>query len=242
MQRAGHTWKKTAAWSVALPVVLLVVLAASSACFSGGEQATGSADATSEPGAASAAVPAPQPGTSVLFGTVPPASGGVASVVILELETPRAAGEAGAGVLPPAVIDQFGMAFVPDVLVVHPGQAVEFRNSEDLLHNIHVVDSRTASTLANVATPTVDSTFELTFETSGVYSVSCDIHSTMGASIIVTPSPYSVVAEKDGTFELPGVRHGRYRLRVWNIDEARRSTRVVTVEGPRTEVSVVENR
>ncbi len=142
----------------------------------------------------------------------------------------------------PAIIDQFGMAFVPGVLVTRSGQTVEFRNSEDVLHNVHVVDRETTSTVANVATPTVDSIFQLTFEHPGTYEVLCDVHAAMGAFIIVTSSPYSVVAARDGTFVLSEVPYGTYTLRVWNLDETRESRRVVTIEGPRTEVIAGGNR
>lgn len=184
---------------------------------------------------------AARPGTGVVTGSVSPASRGFRSVVILEPETPSGA-EGVVVPAEPAIIDQFGIAFVPEVVVLRLGQPLEFRNSEDVLHNIHVVDRETTATVANVATPTVDSIFELTFEHPGTYEVLCDVHAAMGAFVIVTTSPYSVVAATDGSFVLPDVPYGTYTLRVWNLDETRESRQVVTVEGPRTEVIVGENR
>jgi hypothetical protein len=36
------------------------------------------------------------------------------------------------------VMDQVGQAFGPEVLLVRTGEPVEFRNSDDTLHNVHV--------------------------------------------------------------------------------------------------------
>ncbi len=223
-------------WVIA-PLLLLAALAA---CSPSERRDSPSEEAAVE-AAATTGTAAERPGTGVLMGSVPPASGSFPSVVILEPETPG--GPEGA-VVPgePATIDQFGMAFVPAVLVVRSGQPLEFRNSEDVLHNIHVVDRETTSTVVNVATPTVDSTFQVTLEHPGIYEVLCDVHSAMGAFVIVTSSPYSVVAARDGAFVLPEVPYGTYTLWVWNLDETRESRRVVTVEGARTEVIVGENR
>ena len=222
-------------------VIGLLFSAAAVAACSPAERSEGPAgEAGAEAPAATETVVA-RPGTGVVTGSVPPASRGFRSVVILEPETPG--GPEGV-VVPgePAIIDQFGIAFVPEVVVLRPGQPLEFRNSEDVLHNVHVVNRETMATVANVATPTVDSIFELTFEHPGTYEVLCDVHAAMGAFVIVTRSPYSVVAATDGSFVLPDVPYGTYTLRVWNLDETRESRQMVTVEDPRTEIIVGENR
>src|SRR4051794_27845319 len=55
------------------------------------------------------------------------------AVVILESKTPR---EFPAGYKP--VMDQVSLTFTPEMLFVRTGQPVEFRNSDDTLHNVHV--------------------------------------------------------------------------------------------------------
>ena len=223
-------------------IALLFSLATVAACSPSERRESPSEEVAAGEAAATTKTAAARPGTGVLMGSVPPASGGFPSVVILEPETPGGIPEGVAVPEEPVIIDQFGMAFVPEVLVARSGQTVEFRNSEDVLHNVHVVDRETTSTVANVATPTVNSIFQLTFEHPGTYEVLCDVHAAMVAFIVVTASPYSVVAGRDGTFTLPEVPHGSYTLSVWNLDENRQSRRVVTIEGPRTEVIVGENR
>ena len=233
----GCTGKK-----LPLGVIALLFSCTTAAACSSAERPASLTEEAAQPTGTSKTAAAPRSGTGVLTGRVPPASGGLPSVVMLEPETRGGIPEDVAVPEEPAIIDQWGMAFVPEVLVVRSGQTVEFHNSEDVLHNVHVVDRETTSTVTNVATPTVDSTFQLVFEHPGTYQVLCDVHAAMGAFIIVTSSPYSIVAEKDGTFALPEVPYGSYTLTVWNLDESRQSRQVVTVAGPRTEVIVGENR
>ena len=66
---------------------------------------------------------------------VPAARGGMAAVVILEPRTPRE--------FPPQAerpfMDQISETFFPAVLFVRTGQPTEFRNSDDVLHNVRVI-------------------------------------------------------------------------------------------------------
>ena len=96
--------------------------------------------------------------------------------------------------------------------MVREGQSVHFRNSEDELHNVHVVDARTGSTVLNVAMPIIGGSYYHTFERAGTYDVSCNVHQEMAATILVTSTPYAVVADRDGRFSLPDVPPGFYNL------------------------------
>jgi plastocyanin len=181
----------------------------------------------------------PVPAPSRVTGTSPKPTGGFGSIVVLERETPV---ETPAAAAPPppaeaAVMDQAGNAFHPKVLLVRLGQPVEFRNSEDVLHNVHVVDAETRRTVFNVATPVVGS-YRHTFESEGAYDVSCEIHPSMAAFVFVTSSPYAAVADGEGRFEIPRVPIGRYLARVWNLDPKRRGTRPVEVGEGVTELTL----
>jgi len=174
------------------------------------------------------------PGTMV-HGTAPRASGGFPSVVILAAETDADMDSP----IPtePAVMDQYNTEFHPGLLLVRAGQKVLFKNSEDTLHNVHVIDIETRDTAFNVATP-VTGAFEYVFESPAIYDVSCGIHPSMAAFIVVTDSPYSVTADTNGTFSLTNVPPGTYKVTVWNLDPSRRSEHVVAVEGDATELTL----
>ena len=170
---------------------------------------------------ASAEAAAGQPVT----GKAPPATGGFPSVIILEPQTP------GDFPVPtePALMDQFGRTFFPGLLLVREGQPVLFRNSENDLHNVHVVDTRTDSTVLNVAMPILGGSYHHTFERAGTYDVSCNVHPEMAATILVTSTPYAVVANHDGSFSVPDVPPGSYSLTMRH--GTRRIERVVEVGG-----------
>ncbi|MFQ5744835.1 MAG: plastocyanin/azurin family copper-binding protein [Acidobacteriota bacterium] len=172
------------------------------------------------------------------MGNAPAATGNFPSVVILEAGAPDNAPVP----TEPVLMDQFGQQFVPAVIVTRVGQPVEFRNSEDVAHNVHVFDLDTSLTVVNVATPVMGSSYRFTFEQTGAYGVQCDVHPAMAAFIIATSSPYAVVADQDGTFVLPGVPYGAYTLRVWNVDASRGSQQPVEIEGVQTEVGLLGRR
>jgi hypothetical protein len=112
------------------------------------------------------------------------------------------------------VMDQIGATFSPDFLFVRTGQPVEFRNSDDTLHNVHVSNSDTKEPSFNVAIPTGQK-YTYTFEKDGFYHVGCDIHPSMAADLLASSSPFAIIAEADGAFTFTDVPPGAYTLKVW---------------------------
>ena len=53
------------------------------------------------------------------------------------------------------------------------------------------------------------------YDKPGLGILYCDIHSNMRALILVVPTPWFVVTDKDGRYRLPDVPPGRYKLKVW---------------------------
>src|SRR5262249_19583753 len=135
-----------------------------------------------------ASTPAPSTpggaGAGRVAGRVPGASGAV--VVVLEPRTARTFPLQSE--LP--VMDQVGLTFGPELLLVRTCQPVEFHNSDDTLHNVHVSHEETREPQFNVAIPTGNS-YTHTFARDGFYRVGCDIHPAMAASIFASASPFS---------------------------------------------------
>ena len=176
--------------------------------------------------------PAPATGNEVdVVGSVPQPSGGPRSIIIFE---PHAEEDVPVP-QEPAQIDQYGRAFIPRLVVIREGQAVEFTNSEDELHNVHVIDESGVS-LVNVGMPILGGTFVHVFDKAGDYAVSCNVHQEMAAQIVVTKSPYAVIADPDGTFVLSGIPAGSYDLVVRRGLE--RHERVVEIVAPVTELAL----
>ena len=110
------------------------------------------------------------------------------------------------------IMDQIGRQFVPGFILVRAGQTIDFTNSEDELHTVHVKDSHGES-IFNIATM-MGTTYQHTFEVGDQYSVICNTHTEMFADILVVDTPYAVVADRDGRFAVPDVVPGRYTATV----------------------------
>jgi plastocyanin len=133
------------------------------------------------------------------------------------------------------VMDQAGLTFGPELLLVRTGQPVEFRNSDDTLHNVRVSHEETRTSAFNVAIPTGNS-YTYTFERDGFYFVGCDIHPAMAASIFATASPYAALAESDGSFTFTDVPVGAWTVTVYA--SGKRLKKDVDVKGGVTEVTI----
>ena len=133
------------------------------------------------------------------------------------------------------VMDQVGLTFGPELLLVRTNQPVEFRNNDDTLHNVHVTHEETREAAFNVAIPT-GGAYEHTFPRDGFYRVGCDIHPAMAASIFSASTPFTALAETDGTFAFTGVPPGAWTVTAYT--GGRRLQKDVDVKGGSTEVTV----
>jgi plastocyanin len=113
----------------------------------------------------------------------------------------------------PAVMDQYAKQFVPTVLIVRVGQPVEFRNSEDMPHNVSVTRRGSGTEVFNVGTDPHHK-YVHAFDRVGQFDVMCDIHEGMEATVIVASGPVTTIAADDGKFSIPNVALGSYKLSV----------------------------
>ena len=181
-----------------------------------------------EPAPAATAAPAPAPGVGRVVGKV--SSGGNAIVVLAphdartfpdQLDTP--------------VMDQASLTFTPEVLFVRTGQPTEFRNSDDVLHNVNVKHEETKEQAFNVAIPT-GGNFEHTFRRDGFYRVGCDIHPAMAASIFASSTPFTTMAGSDGSFAFDDVPPGPWTVTAYA--SGRRLQKAVEVPAGVVDVTV----
>jgi len=180
-----------------------------------------------------AAAPAPAAAADATAGATVVGKVHASSLAVVALE-PK-----GERAFPPQterpVMDQVGLTFGPELLLVRTGEPVEFRNNDDTLHNVNVKDEQTREQAFNVAIPT-GGTFEYTFKRDGFYRVGCDIHPAMAASIFAASTPYTAVADGEGGFEFAGVPPGPWTVTVYT--GGRRLLKDVEVKGGVTEVSI----
>ncbi len=114
---------------------------------------------------------------------------------------------------PPPIMRQEGEAFVPHVLPILAGPAVEFPNKDDFYHNVFSVMSGDRFDLGRYAR---GESARQVFNKPGVVVVRCEIHAGMKAYIVVMETPYFTVPDSVGVFRLPDVPPGAYHLRAWH--------------------------
>ena len=114
-----------------------------------------------------------------------------------------------------AVMDQKNRMFVPHVLPVQTGTAVEFPNSDDIRHQVYSFSEPKKFQLplytGTPANPIV-------FDKPGVVILGCNIHDRMSAYIIVVDTPYFAMTGRDGRVTLSNLGAGRYVVHVWHPD------------------------
>ena len=147
--------------------------------------------------------------------------------------------------LPPvrrsAKMDQKNRMFIPHVLPVQTGTAVNFPNSDDIRHHVYSFSSAKSFQLplykGTPANPVI-------FDKAGVVTLGCNIHDQMSAFIVVVNTPYFEKSGGSGRVTLRDVEPGRYAVHVWYPDmRDEPPATAVTVSGEeRVEVSFVAGR
>jgi plastocyanin len=117
----------------------------------------------------------------------------------------------------PVVMDQKNFFFLPHVLAVESGQAVEFRNSDVANHGVRA-SSLEPQNQFNVMIPFGERYTHRFVASKHPVAIGCPIHSAMAGWIFVFNLRYYAVTAKDGRFSLPPVPVGRYTLHVHHAD------------------------
>jgi len=112
-----------------------------------------------------------------------------------------------------AVVDQRDMKFIPYVLTVAVGTAVEFPNNDKSWHNVY---SKSDAKSFDLGLYAPGKSRSQTFDKPGVVRVLCNAHPSMEAFIVVKEHPFIAVPDKRGNFRLDGVPRGKFRLQVWH--------------------------
>jgi plastocyanin len=114
---------------------------------------------------------------------------------------------------PTAVMDQQDRQFVPHILVVRTGTAIQFPNSDTVSHHVYSFSPTKQFELALYRQGTVHP--PLVFDTPGEVTLGCNIHDDMVGYILVVDTPYFAMTDDKGEAKLAGLAPGKYRLHVW---------------------------
>lgn len=123
---------------------------------------------------------------------------------------------------PPAkhtVVDQSHLKFDPHVVVVLKGTTVDFLNSDPVGHNVYWPSiSGNKKLTHNMGTWPKGQTKAFQFNDLGVAPLLCNVHPEMSGYVVVVPTPYFAVTNKEGEFEIKDVPDGHYALKTWSED------------------------
>jgi len=112
-----------------------------------------------------------------------------------------------------AVMDQHNLMFVPDVLVVMTGTAVDFPNSDQVRHQVYSFSPAKKFELALYAGR---AHAPIVFDKPGLVTLGCNIHDNMLGYIWVTDSPWFARTAADGRLQLHELPPGDYTVHIWH--------------------------
>ena len=140
-----------------------------------------------------------------------------------------------------AVIRQVDKRFIPKVLPVLAGTAVEFPNDDVIYHNVFSLSKAKTFDLGIYAK---GSSKSVTFDNPGLVKIYCNIHPQMVAYILVLANPYFAMTDRDGRFKLENVPAGEATVRTWYPGASRHPEKrvIVTPQGIRDlDLTLVED-
>lgn len=126
-----------------------------------------------------------------------------------------------------AKMDQQSKIFIPYVLPVVQGTAVEFHNSDNLQHNVFGV----GGDKFNLGTYTQGMSRSYTFNKLGEVAILCNVHPEMEAYILVLQNPYFTQLDGSGKFRIADVPPGDYVVRAWYHGKTKQQNVKVPAKG-----------
>ena len=126
------------------------------------------------------------------------------------------------------VMDQVNRMFVPHVLPIQTGTAVNFPNSDDISHQVYSFSTaRTFQLPLYKGTPANP----IVFDKPGVVTLGCNIHDRMSAYIVVIDTPNFALTPTTGSVELRNLSDGKYLVSVWHPKLGETSPASVSLDG-----------
>ena len=137
------------------------------------------------------------------------------------------------------VVDQRKMSFLPHVVAVQQGTTVDFLNSDPVGHNVYWPSISGNKKLShNLGTWPKGEKKPFQFNDLGTASLLCNVHPEMSGYVVVAPTPYFAVTDKDGNFEIKNIPAGKYTLKTWSED-GKPTTQAVDVSAATTTVELM---
>jgi plastocyanin len=123
----------------------------------------------------------------------------------------------GAGA-PPVVLDQKGCLYTPTIVALQTGQKLIVKNSDPVVHNVHLNPTDPDNEKANDAqinSVQMAGGADLSYafpKPEKFLKFQCDVHQWMFAWVTIEDSPYYSVTGTDGKFVIKNVPPGKYTI------------------------------
>jgi plastocyanin len=131
--------------------------------------------------------------------------------VVVSLTSTQAAEPAAPG--PTLRFVQKNKRFTPHLLAVTPGTQIEFPNMDPFFHDVFSIYRGKPFDLGLYESGAVR---KVRFTQPGVSFIFCNIHPEMSAAVVVLKTSHFAITSRDGSFQIPRVAPGRYKLEVWS--------------------------
>lgn len=113
--------------------------------------------------------------------------------------------------LTPVVVDQKGCRFAPHVVAIVKGGAVEFRNNDSTMHNVHSMPVQVGNHTTDVSQGPGGKPENVRFnEAETMIPIRCNNHPWMNGFVNVSATPFFAVTDDKGSFNISGVPQGSY--------------------------------
>lgn len=130
----------------------------------------------------------------------------------------------------PVIIDQNGCRYIPHVAGVMAGQALKFRNSDGILHNVHGLPKENREFNIGMP-PTLLEKDTVLNKPEAFFPVKCDVHPWMRSYVAVMTHPYFAVSGIDGTFQIPNLPAGTYEIEAWHEKLGTQTASITVADG-----------
>jgi plastocyanin len=115
----------------------------------------------------------------------------------------------------PVEVDQKGCMYYPRVVGMQAKQPIKFKNSDDTLHNVHAMPTKSKE--FNIGQPNKGMESIRTFAAPEMMvKVKCDVHPWMTGYIGVMDHPFYATTGDDGTYTIKGLPAGEYEIVAWH--------------------------
>ena len=115
--------------------------------------------------------------------------------------------------VPPALLDQKGCLYSPQILAIQTGQKLVVRNSDTCIHNVHCTPAAPGNEEHNDVQMPGGADLTYIFPQPEMFlRFKCDVHPWMFAWVSVFDSPYFSMSDKDGKFVIKNVPPGKYTV------------------------------